>query len=146
MTIHLIRLAVGVESVEHLAALQATRYAQSSKRKNGRKLRAFTRNTPRRAGELIEGGSLYWVIKGLVRLRQLVLAVEPAVNPEGRPCCGLVLDGALVPTIPVAKRPFQGWRYLTPERAPADLGTAGHGAAAGMPPEMAAELRELGLL
>ena len=137
--LHLIKLSVGTEDVEDLAAWQARRLAKSG--------RVFhtTRMTPRRAAELIDGGSIYWVIKGYVLARQRLLAIEPAVNEEGRPCNHLILEPKLVRTVPRAHRAFQGWRYLDSEDAPPDL-EAASGELADMPPEMAAELRELGLL
>ena len=137
MTVHLIKLCVGVESVGHLAELQARRRAR------GAALRHLTRNTPRRAAELLDGGSLYWVVKGVIRVRQRLVAIEPARDADG-PRCALVLDAALVRTIPRAHRAFQGWRYLRAEDAPADLPMADSGGT--MPPEMAAELGELGLI
>ena len=147
MTIHMIRLCVGIETVEHLAQVQARRLAETRKAEGKRKvkLRTFTRNRPRRAEELIEAGSLYWVIKGVIRLRQRILGLEDAVNPEGRPRCAIVLDPKHVLTVPQGKRPFQGWRYYKPEDAPADL-DAMSGAGDVLPAEMAAELKELGLI
>ena len=137
--LHLIKLSVGTEDVDDLAAWQARRLAQTGK------VFHRTRMTPRRAAELLDGGSIYWVIKGYVLARQRLLAIEPTVDEQGKPCNLLILEPKLVRTAPRAHRPFQGWRYLAPEDAPADLDSLGGGAAA-MPPEMAAELRELGLL
>ncbi|MFB3135201.1 MAG: DUF1489 family protein, partial [Rhodospirillales bacterium] len=92
-----------------------------------------------------DGGSLYWVIKGFIRVRQEIRAVERSVNAEGRPSCALVLDPRLVRTSLQACRPFQGWRYLGAESAPADLSPLA-GETDGVPRELAAELRQLGLL
>ena len=100
--------------------------------------------TPRRADELLDGGSIYWIIKGYVQARQRLLAIEPIVDKQGRPDNLLILHPKLIRTAPRAHRPFQGWRYLAAKDAPADLDSLGKAAA--MPPEMAAELRELGLL
>lgn len=159
MTTHIIRLAVGVASVEHLQQIQKRRLADARRELGRRKarLRTFTRNRPRRAAGLLggadgdAGGSLYWVVKGIIRVRQRVLGLEDAVNPEGRKCCALILDPELVLTVPRAKRAFQGWRYLPPEDAPADLGAAGaeiQSTDGGEPPpaEVLAELKELGLI
>lgn len=143
MTVHLIKLAVGIEDVEHLAAVQALRLKQA--RDNGQPaiLRHVTRNTPRRAAELLDGGSMYWVIKGFVRVRQRLVGVEAMTDGE-EPRCALVLDPELVPTVLRAHRPFQGWRYLRPEDATPDA--SARQSRTGMPEEMAAELRDLGLL
>lgn len=137
--LHLIKLSVGSESVDSLRRWQAMRRKQVG--------RVFhrTRMTPRRGAELLDGGSIYWVIKGVVRARQRLIGLEPAVDENARRCVLLLLDPALVPTVPHAHRAFQGWRYLSPEDAPADLVRAGDGAET-IPAEMAAALHELGLL
>lgn len=133
-------MAVGIESVDHLAAIQKKR-KQSSKAKD---LRARTRNTPRRTHELLDGGSMYWIIKGYVRIRQRILAIERKEGAEGRHYCEIWLDPTLVRTQLYPRKPQQGWRYLAHADAPADLSAAGTDE--NLPPEMAAELRELGLL
>jgi hypothetical protein len=137
--VHLIKLSVGTGSVEDLRRWQARRLKLSG--------RVFhqTRMMPRRAGELVQGGSIYWVIKGLIQARQRLLAIEPQVDFEGRRSTLLVLEPGLVSTVPSPHRAFQGWRYLAREDAPPDLGEAA-GDVQDMPPEMIAELRALGLL
>ena len=107
------------------------------------RLRHVTRHWPRRAAEILAGGSLYWVIKGAVRVRQPVVAIESAVGDASRKRCALVLDPALIRTEPQPRRPHQGWRYFGSADAPPDLEAAGSTDAA---PELAAELRALGLL
>ena len=139
MSLHLIKLSVGTEDVEDLRTWQARRLKRTGR------LFHQTRMMPRRREELLRGGSIYWVIKGYVRARQRLTDIEPAVDADGRSCTLLMLDPELVPTVPRAHRPFQGWRYLAPEDAPPDLAAAADGVAE-MPPELAAELRELGLL
>ena len=139
MTLHLIKLAVGSDSVETLAGWQASRRA-----KFGR-LFHQTRMTPRRSAELLDGGSIYWVIKGLVQARQRLLDIERCTDHEGRPSTLLILDPELLRTVATPQRMFQGWRYLPPDSAPADL-DPGAGDLQEMPPEMAAELRSLGLI
>jgi len=140
--LHLLRLCVGVGDIDHLQRIQADR---------GRTPEGFrepyttTRRTPTRAAELIDGGSLYWVMKGQIRVWQRILAVETVTDGEGRPTCLLTLHHDLVPVLPVIQRPFQGWRYLPIQAAPPDLADLGAGAAE-LPPVMAAELKELGLL
>ncbi len=145
MTVHLIKMAVGVENPAHLVELQARRLSEARSRGESPLLRHLTRNTPRQRPELLRGGSLYWVIKGFIRLRQTLAGIEPAVNANGRPSCALILDHRLVATEPRSRRPFQGWRYLRAEDAPGDAEISGAGAGA-MPAEMADELRLLGLL
>ena len=139
MTIHLIKLSVGTESVEDLRRWQARRLRMSG--------RVFhqTRMMPRRAAELVRGGSIFWVIKGLVQARQRLVAIEPQVDSEGRRSTLLILAPDLVRSVPNPHRAFQGWRYLAAEDAPPDLGDAA-GDLPDMPPEMIAELRALGLL
>ncbi|MCH7957394.1 MAG: DUF1489 domain-containing protein, partial [Proteobacteria bacterium] len=130
---------------QHLVRSQAGRLGRARERGEAAVLRHYTRHTPRRSAELTDGGSLYWVIKGFIRVRQEFRAVERGVNAEGRPSCALVLAPGLVRTSLRACRPFQGWRYLGPENAPADLSPLA-GETDGVPRELAAELRQLGLL
>jgi len=137
--LHLIKLSVGSESVESLRRWQARRLKLSGR------LFHQTRMMPRRADELVQGGSIYWVIKGMVQARQGLLAIEPQADGEGRRSTLLVLEPELHRVVPTPYRAFQGWRYLKPEDAPADLGEAA-GDLPDMPPEMIAELRSLGLL
>ena len=140
--LHLVKLSVGADSIETLRAWQRDR------RRRFGKLFHRTRMMPRRADELLEGGSIFWVIKGLVRCRQRLIAFEATADEQG-PATHFILDPELVPTWPVPWRAFQGWRYLRPEQAPPDLERAlGHveGDVAEMPPEMLVELRQLGLL
>ena len=144
MTVHLIKLAVGVDSVTHLGEIQARRLAEARRRGSSPVLRHFTRHAPKREAELVEGGSMYWVIKGLIQVRQAILGVERAVNSRGEPCCALILSPDLVRTRPRPHRPFQGWRYLRPEDAPPDFGPAEAGG--DIPDKMAVELKDLGLL
>ncbi|MDH5750397.1 MAG: DUF1489 domain-containing protein [Rhodospirillales bacterium] len=139
MTVHLIKLAVGVEDVDHLAGLQAERL-----RKSGR-LHHITRHAPKRADEVLAGGSLYWVIRGFVRVRQSILGFDKAVKSDGRPACAVILDPKLIATELRTFRPFQGWRYFDPVKAPPDLKPIELNETR-PPPEMEEELRELGLL
>ena len=146
MAVHLIKLAVGIESVDHLRERQKQRIAERKAAGDGPVLRILTRNTPRRAEELIDGdGSLYWVVKGQVLVRQKITGIEPATGHDGTPRCAIHLDRKLVRVRAKRSRPFQGWRYLEPDNAPADL-PSGAAAEKEPPPEMAEELRELGLI
>lgn len=144
MTLHLIKLCVGVESVGDLAHWQRERLRKLAAAGAEPVLYHRTRQTPRRRDELLDGGSLYWVIKGVVQVRQRLIGLRPATGEDGVPRCDLLLDAKLVPTRPQPRRPFQGWRYLDPADAPLDLDEAASGA---LPPaEMRAALSELGLL
>jgi hypothetical protein len=100
--------------------------------------------TPKRADELLAGGSLYWVMKGVIRCRQKLIGIEPFVDGEGIGRCRLVLDKEIVATRRQERRPFQGWRYLDAKDAPADVKKGE--AEDDMPEEMRRELEELGLL
>ena len=145
MTVHLIKLSVGVDDVGHLARLQAGRLADARRRGQPPELKHVTRNTPKKAAQILDGGSIYWVIKGFIRVRQPIIGVEPVPRKDGRSACALVLDPKLVRTEIKSFRPFQGWRYLAAEAAPADAPPS-RGSDDDVPAEMAAELKVLGLL
>lgn len=136
--LHIAKLAVGVTSVEHLGTLQLERTARDPV------LRHRTRHAPRRRDEIIEGGSLYWVVTGVMMVRQRILDVIEDTFEDGSPAAAFILDPELVRTEPRQTRPFQGWRYLAGDAAPADLGAGqdGHG----IPPELHAQLRTLCLI
>lgn len=141
--LHLIKLSVGSESVDTLAAWQAKRLAE-----HGRLWHA-TRMMPRRRDELLDPaapGSIYWVIRGVIQARQRLVGIESGLDGEGRRMTLLLLDPELVRVEPQPMRPFQGWRYLPPEKAPADLRIDAEGLEEGPPPELLAELRSLGIL
>ena len=144
MTVHLIKLAVGIENFSGLSERQAHRLAEAAG-SNEPKLRHFTRSTPRRADELLDGGSIYWVIKRAIRARQRVLDIDQSVNHKGMPRCALILDPELVPVRAQPCRSFQGWRYLAEKDAPLDA-IGFQDDADELPAEMVEELRELGLL
>lgn len=144
-TVHLVKLSVGSRDIEQLAAWQTERAAGRRARGESPWLYHLTRNVPRRAAELLDGGSMYWVVAGLIRVRQRLVGIDTVADRDGLKRCRLVLDEALVRTVPQPCRPFQGWRYLAPGDAPDDLPASADGEAA-MPAEMAAELRALGLL
>jgi hypothetical protein len=140
--IHLIKLCVGVSSVEELQEWRAERKAQGLGRPDG--LNAHrTRMTPKRAGEIAGQGSLYWVIAGTIQGRQPIAGFEPGTDEDGRPHCKILMKPGVIRTVPQPKRPFQGWRYLDPKDAPADLeqGTDPEGAR-----ELVSDLARLGLI
>ncbi len=147
MTLNLIKLSVGIDSVEALAHWQAQRLRQM-KAMGERRPRLFHRTgqKPKRDAELLNGGSIYWVIKGLIQARQKLLGFDEGTRPNGRPCCLILLDRMLVPVQPSPRRAFQGWRYLEAAAAPADLAGRRIDELAGMPPQMRKDLAELGLL
>ncbi|MGE5270223.1 MAG: DUF1489 family protein [Thiohalocapsa sp.] len=144
--LHLLKMAVGVASLDELREVRARRIAQLGGSW------VYTRNRPRRAEAVLSGGSLYWVIRGQIRVRQRLTGFDAKRDDKGRPYCLIAVDPELVPTVPRAWRPFQGWRYLSPADAPPDLsaGALLHtGEAAGdapLPARLVAELRALGLL
>lgn len=139
--LHLQKLSVGTESVEDLAAWQATRRAQAP---DGNP-RHVTRMWPKRAEELLAGGSIYWVIKGMVLCRQRLIRLDPYEDGEGAVRCAIVSDPELVRVAPTPKRAFQGWRYLKPGDAPRDLG-AREARETPLPPKLSAALAEIGVL
>lgn len=145
MTVHLIKLCVGVETVQDLADWQEKRLKSLVRAGKPAELCHRTRQTPKRRDEVLDGGSLYWVIKGFVLVRQRVVDLRPDRKDDGTACCGIVLDRELVTTRPHPRRAFQGWRYLDAADAPAD--TRGAAAVEGdIPPGMREELRELRLI
>ena len=141
MALHLIKLSVGTASVEDLAAWQGSARAKGP---DGHP-RHVTRMWPRRAEELLDGGSIYWVIQGLVQCRQRILRLDEVTGGDGIRRCAIVLDPEIVPTATARKRPFQGWRYLQPDDAPPDLPAARRDDDA-LPPELSAKLAEIGVL
>jgi hypothetical protein len=144
MALNLIKLCVGPKSLEELEASVAWRAEREQMATGERVVRATTRLFPKRAAELLEGGSLYWVIRGSVACRQPLVDVREARDADGTRRCDLVMEPVVVPVRPRPCRPFQGWRYLEGDDAPADL--AGRPDAGDVPPEMARELMELCLL
>ncbi|MGP2492448.1 DUF1489 family protein [Mesorhizobium sp. PUT5] len=145
MALNLIKLCVGCDSVEDLEEWIAFRLDEC--RRAGQPVEQYhtTRMVPTRGAEIVDGGSLYWVIKGSVQCRQLITEIRPFTDAEGIGRCRLVLDPHVVRTQWQPRRAFQGWRYLKPEDAPADLGT-GRSALAEMPAKLRQDLAELGLL
>lgn len=139
-TIHLVKLCVGAEAVEDLIAWQATRQAQGG---DGAP-RHVTRMWPKQEAALLNGGSLYWVFKGLVLCRQAILRLDPVTGADGIKRCGIVLSPEIVRTSPLPRRPFQGWRYLKPADAPDDV-AHGRTAEDPLPPTLAAALAEIGV-
>ena len=142
MTLNLIKLCVGCDSIDHLARWQKERVQALKKRGAKLELTHTTRMVPKRTEELLDGGSLYWVIKGIVSVRQRLIDVRPFRDKEGISRCHLVYTPDLVVVAPRPKRAFQGWRYLSAKEAPPDLGKFDKK----MPGKLQRELAELGLL
>jgi len=143
MTLNLIKLCVGCDSIEDLA--EWIDHKRKEARRKGRKAEHahVTRMVPKRREELLDGGSLYWVIKGNVQVRQRLLDIRVFTDGEGIQRCRLVLDQTLTATEWQPKRAFQGWRYYEPKDAPQDLKT---GRRNELPPALKAELASLGLM
>ena len=121
MALHMIKLCVGVDTVDELAEWQVKRAKELAKK--GKPPNPFhdTRMMPKRAAEMLAGGSIYWVIKNHIIVRQKLIGFEEVKDKEGKAMCRIHLDPDLVRTKSRKKRPFQGWRYLEPGDAPPDL-------------------------
>jgi hypothetical protein len=143
--LHLIKLCVGCDSVKDLQDWVRERLKQRNGRGGPREHVHVTRMTPKRAAELLDGGSLYWVIRGEVACRERLRDIRPFTDADGIGRCRLVLVPKVIPTQPRPYRAFQGWRYFDPKDAPDDLERAAPGSAA-MPDALRRELRQLGLL
>ncbi|KCZ54817.1 hypothetical protein HY29_12900 [Hyphomonas beringensis] len=136
MTIHMVKLCVGAEDIEDLENWQARLMKQ------GREPFHHTRMMPKQKDQLMDGGSIYWVIKGAIRVRQRIVDVRQIAGEE-HSMCELVFDPNLVRTYAKRKKAFQGWRYLKPADAPRDL-TSGE-AAVNIPPDLDAALKQAGV-
>src|SRR5580704_110688 len=145
MALNLIKLCVGADSVRDLEDWIKEKLRDKRKRREKPEHIHRTRMVPKRAEELIDGGSLYWVIRGEIACRQRIRDVRPFRDKDGVGRCGIVLDPKVVLVAPRPYRAFQGWRYLAEADAPRDLEKAAPGAAA-MPEKLRRELRELGLM
>lgn len=139
MPLHLVKLAVGAKSIDDVRAWQGARA------KVAPPLRHRTRNFPRRAPEILDGGSIYWVINRVISIRQRIVEIREAKEADGTACTDLVLDPALVPVRGRFMKPFQGWRYLEAADAPPDEAVFGV-VAEDLPPKLRKELEALALL
>ena len=145
MPLHIIKLCVGCDTVQELKDWQDDWLKQLKRARKPLELCHRTLQTPKRRDEVLDGGSLYWVIKGFVLVRQRIIDLKPALKDDGTPCCAIVYDQELVTTRPQARRAFQGWRYLSVADAPPD-GRAASKDESDMPLAMRAVLRELRLI
>lgn len=144
--LHLVKLCVGVDEVADLARWQTERSIDRKMAGLDPRPRHVTRMWPRRGDELLQGGSLYWVIRGITLARQRLEMLEEVTGPDGIRRCALILNPEIVRTAAAPRRPFQGWRYLQPEDAPPDLAAGVGGGEDELPAEMAAELTRLGVV
>jgi len=135
MALHLIKLCVGADTPDDLRAWRASPEGRA------RANRVHTRQTPKRAAEIIDGGSLFWVFKGVVLIRQRVLGIE-TLGEGVLKRCEIQLDTPMIRTAPQPRRAFQGWRYFEAKDAPGDLPTDESGEL--MSTDLAKQLRELG--
>jgi len=146
MPLHLIKLSVGTDSIEDLEDWIKLKLKEQKKRGVKKPERIHTtRMVPKRAEEILNGGSIFWVIRGEILCRERILDIRPFVDKDGVGRCRLVLDPKCIPVRPRPYRAFQGWRYLDDKDAPPDLSRVARGAA-NMPEPLRRELRELGLL
>ena len=135
--LHILKLCVGAEGVEDLIDWQRAHFGTGP-------ARHVTRMWPKRAEEVLAGGSLYWVIKGQILARQKILDLQPVTGADGVARCAMVLDPAVIRTDAVPRRPFQGWRYFSATEAPRDL-AAGRGHEDPLPGDLQAAFAEIGL-
>lgn len=142
---HLQKLCVGADSIESLQAWIDFRAEQA--RIAGVHYEQFhtTRTMPKQRDTILEGGSLFWVIKGVMQARQIILDLRENIGDDGIKRCDIILEPRVIRTEHRAKRPFQGWRYLKPNEAPRDIGKLDVGEGE-LPPHLQSELAELGLL
>ncbi|MGJ8563203.1 MAG: DUF1489 family protein [Alphaproteobacteria bacterium] len=142
MTVHLIKLSVGTESIETLQAWQNSVVARRVRAGERPYHEHVTRMFPKQKEALLEGGSIYWVIKGVLQCRNKIVDLEEVRTSDGRKACAIIMEPELIATVPAPRRPFQGWRYLKAEDAPADLSTGSGGN--DLPPELRTRLSNLG--
>ena len=138
--VHILKLCVGAESVEDLVEWHRT---HPSPYPTGER-RHVTRMWPKRAAEVLAGGSLYWVVKGVILCRQRIVRLDEIEGADGIRRCGIVMDPEVIRTEAAARRPFQGWRYLDPKDAPRDL-PKGRSGDSTLPEDLALALAEIGL-
>ena len=141
----MLKLCVGIDTISELEDWIVEKRRRFAKPGRVYEHSHITRMAPKRADALLDGGSIYWVIKGQLACRQSLLAVRSFTDGEGIGRCQLVLDPVVVAVSPRPCRPFQGWRYLEPKDAPVDLGGEAHAVSA-LPEAMRRELVDLGLL
>ena len=146
MTVHIVKLCVGADSIEDLQGWQAARLIASAEHGGESEIFHQTRMVPKRQDAVLDGGSLYWVIRGAIQVRQRIVGIREGQREDGARCCRLMLDVDLVGVRPAPRRAFQGWRYLEADDAPPDLDRSEGDRLAAMPAQMRRELAELCLI
>jgi len=139
MTLHMQKLSVGSDSIATLQDWQKVVVRRRKKRGLSPYHEHVTRMFPKQVDALLEGGSIYWV--SLIQCRNELVALEETKTRDGRRACSILMKPELIPVVPTPKRPFQGWRYLKAEDAPADLQEIG--GANDLPPELRAKLARM---
>ena len=117
--VNIVKLAVGVQSVEELALIQRRFLNQAETATNG--FYHSTKLMPKKHEAIVKSGSLYWVIKGVICARQKIVAITKQEDSDGIKRCKIFLNDTIIKTTPIRKRPFQGWRYLKRNKTPADI-------------------------
>ncbi len=146
MSLHLLKLCVGVDNLDELRSWQERRgFERPDLAHAGRVVVHVTRNMPRQAADVLDGGSLYWVVRGRIACRNPIVALEEVQGDDGKRRCAIIMAAGPVPVVPRRHRPFQGWRHFAAGAAPPDLETM-NGDTSGLPAGLVADLRELGLL
>lgn len=142
--INLVKLCVGIDSLEHLKAYRAGRRADLRAASAEDVSTHVTRMWPKRAAEILNGGSLYWVIKGVILARQTILRLDERIGADGIRRCAIIMAPEIVQTQAATRRPFQGWRYLQPNDSPPDL-TLSRASDDALPDALNLALAEIGL-
>jgi hypothetical protein len=143
MTMHMVKLCVGVRAVEDLEAWRTEEVARRRAAGEPALIAHVTRMFPAKKDEIEAGGSLYWVINGVIQCRSEIVSLERVQGQDGIKRCAILMDPELIRTQPAPRRPFQGWRYLKPEDAPPDA-IGRDGAGSDLPEHLRAELIDIG--
>lgn len=143
--VNLLRTAAGIKDLRELQDVQ-THFRTRRMKGVGQAVVLTTRNTPKRAGELLEGGSVYWIVKNIIQARQAILDIDTVTDADGEKTCVILLEPKIIRVTPVAQRAVQGWRYLEKAKTPQDLGVLRVSNDATPPEDMADDLRQMGLL
>ncbi|MDI2091556.1 DUF1489 family protein [Commensalibacter oyaizuii] len=139
--LHIMKVAVGVQDIEHLLEIN-----RSLAKENGGYPYTLTRFPPKQIADILDQGSLYRVIKGIMCCRQIIKDFIPSTRENGSPCIKILLEPEIIRTHSIPIKPFQGWRYLKPETAPADLSRNNIISRTNLPLKMKQDLKELGLI
>jgi hypothetical protein len=143
MVMHIVKLCVGVSSVEELETWRTEEIARRRAAGEPELIAHVTRMTPTKRTEIENGGSLYWVIAGVIQCRSEIVSLEAVTGSDGIKRCAIMMLPEVIRTAPAPKRPFQGWRYLKPDDAPRDLSGPATGGEE-LPTELRAKLLEIG--